>query len=166
MPGSSCEADVMGSTFTKFDPRAFLECGPQFTGTGETESPPRLAAFASLAGGERHPENQVRRGVVRDGQFGRDTRPVRTAAANPANPAKVRVRARLLRPVDTTWASEDWQARFDERASFAELDGGLSRVDAEHKAFQFCIAEWLNINPSPSPAGQCGWCGRFQTASA
>jgi hypothetical protein len=42
----------------------------------------------------------------------------------------------------------------------------LLRVDAEVQAFEQCIVEWLNANPSFSPAGRCIWCGKPGTPSA
>jgi hypothetical protein len=64
------------------------------------------------------------------------------------------------------WRAEDWRARFDERAGFLEHDGGWSRAEAEVQAFEQCIVEWLNTNPSFSPAGRCTWCGKPEMPSA
>ena len=61
----------------------------------------------------------------------------------------------LLRSGQNGWTAEDWRARWDEL-----------RVKAEIGAFNSCIAEWLNRNPSPSPAGCCTWCGKAETPSA
>jgi hypothetical protein len=72
----------------------------------------------------------------------------------------------LLRPGPGGWTAEDWRARFDERAGFLEHDDGLSRAKAEVQAFECCIVEWLNRNPSSSPAGRCAWCGKPETPSA
>ena len=72
----------------------------------------------------------------------------------------------LLRSGQDVWTAEDWRARFEERTAFLEHDGGLSRVDAEVHAFEHCIIEWLNANPSASPAGCCTWCGKAETLSA
>ena len=72
----------------------------------------------------------------------------------------------LLRPGRGDWTADDWRARFDERAGFLEYDGGLLRVQAEVQAFEQCIVEWLNANPSFSPAGRCAWCGKAETPSA
>jgi hypothetical protein len=71
----------------------------------------------------------------------------------------------LLRPGRDGWSAEDWRARFDERAGFLEHDGGLSPLDAEVKAFEYCIVEWLNANPVQSLAGRCAWCGKVETRS-
>jgi hypothetical protein len=65
----------------------------------------------------------------------------------------------LLRPGRDGWSAEDWQAYFDERAGIAEFDGGLSRPEAETRAFQCCIVEWLNRNFGRSPPGRCLACG-------
>ena len=72
----------------------------------------------------------------------------------------------LLRPGQAGWTAEDWRAYFDERAGFLEHDGGLLRVEAEVQAFEQCIVEWLNANPSFSPVGRCTWCGKPETPSA
>jgi len=61
----------------------------------------------------------------------------------------------LLRPHRDGWSAEDWQAFFH-----------LKRTEAETQAFECCVIEWLNQNPAPSAAGQCGWCRRAQTCDA
>jgi hypothetical protein len=65
----------------------------------------------------------------------------------------------LLRPGDDGWSAADWQVYFDERAGIAEFDGGLSRAEAEARAFECCAVEWLNRNPVRSPPGRCLECG-------
>ena len=72
----------------------------------------------------------------------------------------------LLRPGQGGWTADDWRARFDERAGFLEHDGGLLRVQAEVQASEQCIVEWLNANPTFSPAGRCAWCGRPESPGA
>src|SRR5262245_23979643 len=72
----------------------------------------------------------------------------------------------LLRPGQDVWTAEDWQARFDELAGFLEHDGDLLRAQAEVQAFESCLVEWLNRNPSSSSAGRCAWCGESETLSA
>jgi hypothetical protein len=49
------------------------------------------------------------------------------------------------------------EAFFDKRGGVAESDGGVSREEAEARAFAWCIVEWLNRNPVRSPAGRCSW---------
>src|SRR5215472_505545 len=71
----------------------------------------------------------------------------------------------LLRPGRDGWSAEDWRARFDERAGFLEHDGSLSAIDAEVRAFEYCIVEWLNANPVQSLTGRCAWCGKVETRS-
>ena len=66
----------------------------------------------------------------------------------------------LLRPAADGWSAEDWRAYFDERAGIAEFEGGLARVEAEARAFECCVCEWLNKNPAPSRPGRCVWCGQ------
>src|SRR5215472_1420938 len=65
----------------------------------------------------------------------------------------------LLRPGRDGWSAEDWQAYFDERAGIAEFDGGLPRPEAEARAFECCVVEWLHRNFEPSPPGCCLACG-------
>jgi hypothetical protein len=65
----------------------------------------------------------------------------------------------LLRPANDGWSGERWLAYFDERAGVAEFDGGLPRREAEARAFEFCIVEWLNRNPARSLPGRCLGCG-------
>ena len=43
---------------------------------------------------------------------------------------------------------------------------GTLQMKAELQAFEQCIVEWLNRNPSSSPAGRCAWCGKAETPSA
>jgi hypothetical protein len=58
-----------------------------------------------------------------------------------------------------TWSAEEWRSFFDERASIAEFEGGLSRAEAEASAFTHCVVEWLNRNPMHSSPGRCFGCG-------
>jgi hypothetical protein len=70
----------------------------------------------------------------------------------------------LLHPAHDGWSAEDWLAFFDERAGVAEFDGGLPRADAEVRAFDCCVVEWLNRNPVRSPPGRCLGCGDAEHA--
>ena len=65
----------------------------------------------------------------------------------------------LLLPGEDGWSPQDWRAFFSERAGIAEFDSGLSRAEAETRAFACCVAEWLNRNPARSPPGHCFGCG-------
>ncbi len=58
------------------------------------------------------------------------------------------------------WDAADWRAYFDERAGIAEHDGGLSRADAEDRAYQVCVSQWMNRHaPRPTdPEGRCAHC--------
>jgi hypothetical protein len=66
---------------------------------------------------------------------------------------------RLLRPTNDGWSPEDWQVFFDERAAILEFDGRVPRSEAELRAFAYCLTEWINRNPTPSPPGRCQACG-------
>lgn len=70
----------------------------------------------------------------------------------------------LLRTGNDGWSGEDWLAFFDERAGIAEFDSGLSREQADARAFACCLAEWLDRNPARSPAGRCLGCGGSEHA--
>jgi hypothetical protein len=70
----------------------------------------------------------------------------------------------LLRPANDGWSGEDWLAFFDERAGIAEFDDGLPRQEAEARAFECCVVEWLNRNPARSPSGRCLGCGGSERA--
>ena len=70
----------------------------------------------------------------------------------------------LLRPDKDGWSPWDWQLFFDERAGIAEYVGGLSRAEAEARAFACCLAEWLNRNPQRSPPGCCFRCGGYESS--
>ena len=58
---------------------------------------------------------------------------------------------RLLRPTNDGWSPEDWQVFFEERAAILEFDGRVPRAEAELRAFAYCLTEWINRNPTPSP---------------
>ena len=66
----------------------------------------------------------------------------------------------LLRAGSDGWSVEDWREFFEERAGKAEFDGGLSRDQAEARAFSCCVGEWLNRNPARSQSGRCDHCGQ------
>ena len=61
------------------------------------------------------------------------------------------------------WSAEDWRLFFEERAGVAEFDGHLPRPQAEARAFDCCVVEWMNQNPTPCLPGQCAWCGEPET---
>lgn len=65
----------------------------------------------------------------------------------------------LLRPGGDGWSAENWWSFFDERADIAERKGGLTRVQAEERAFACCEVEWLDRNFVCSPPRQCFGCG-------
>jgi hypothetical protein len=60
---------------------------------------------------------------------------------------------RLLHSAKDGSSPEYWHILFHQRAAFAEFAGELPRADAEAQAFECCIVEWLNRNPTPSAAG-------------
>jgi hypothetical protein len=70
----------------------------------------------------------------------------------------------LLRPGHDGWSVEDWQVYFGERAGIAEFDGRLPRIEAEARAFECCVTEWLNRNPVRSSPNRCLECGGKENA--
>ena len=66
----------------------------------------------------------------------------------------------LLTPSTDTSSAEDWLVHFEERAGIGEFDGDLSRPDAEARAFECCIIEWMERNPPRSvDPDRCIYCG-------
>ncbi len=57
------------------------------------------------------------------------------------------------------WDADDWHGFFEERAAIAEHDGGLSRAEAEARAWKWTVAEWLNQHMPRSESDRCAWCG-------
>jgi len=119
-------------------------------------------------------DQSVRHSVVANDRATKNSM-VREYGAKPAKPAKEGQQIGLSLGAlpragqagrSAAWHAEDWRARFDERAGFLEHDDGWSRLEAEVRAFEQCIVEWLNANPSFSPAGRCTWCGKPETPSA
>ncbi len=67
----------------------------------------------------------------------------------------------FLQDRKAAWTPEDWRAFFDERAGIAEHDGGLPRADAEQRAYECCIVEWLWRHPPPASGPErCAHCGQ------
>ena len=65
----------------------------------------------------------------------------------------------LLLDRKAAWTPEDWRAFFDERAAIAQHSGVLPRAEAEARAYENCIVEWMNRNFVPCDPGGCAWCG-------
>jgi hypothetical protein len=72
----------------------------------------------------------------------------------------------LLRPGTDGWSGADWLALYNEDASIAKRDFGLSTTDAEAVAFERCLVEWLKRNPAPPTPGRCSWCRKEDAAGA
>jgi hypothetical protein len=65
----------------------------------------------------------------------------------------------LLRPGFEGRSAEDWHILFAKRVAIAELQCGLPRPEAEARAFECCVVEWMNRNFVVSPPGRCLACG-------
>ncbi len=59
------------------------------------------------------------------------------------------------------WDAADWRTYYDERTGIAEFDGGLPRAEAEARAYECCVAHWMNLHAPPptDPAHGCASCG-------
>lgn len=71
----------------------------------------------------------------------------------------------LLTSSEGDWKTNDWQAFYDERVGIAEFDGGVSRAEANARAYESCVAEWMIRNPAPSAPGCCAWCSEPEETS-
>ena len=89
--------------------------------------------------------------------------PVAVVEALTSNKAEI---VALLRSAADRWSIEDWQVFYDERAGILQFDGGLPRPEAEARAFEDCVIEWLNRNPVALTPDRCLWCGQFESNSA
>jgi hypothetical protein len=67
----------------------------------------------------------------------------------------------LLREAEDGWSALDWLTFFGERARMAAAHG-LSDIEAQARAFDCCVVEWLNRNPVRSPPGRCLGCGQAE----
>jgi hypothetical protein len=56
-------------------------------------------------------------------------------------------------------SAQDWQVFFDEHVAVAVSRGGVSRPEAEARAFECCVVQWMNDNLVCSPPGRCLACG-------
>jgi len=73
---------------------------------------------------------------------------------------------RILHSAKDGCSLEYWHVLFHQRVAFAEYAGGLPCAEAEARAFECCIVEWLNRNPTPSAPGRCAWCGQAESRDA
>jgi hypothetical protein len=64
------------------------------------------------------------------------------------------------------WDATDYKALFDERTAILQFEGRMIRSEAEARAVEHCVTEWLNRHPSSSPAGHCVWCGNPEPTGA
>ena len=63
-------------------------------------------------------------------------------------------------PQGEEWSAAEWMTYYAERAAIAEHDCKLPRPQAEARAFQSCVAEWLDQHPVSSKVDDgCVICG-------
>jgi hypothetical protein len=79
---------------------------------------------------------------------------------------KEAIKLELKSDLGDIWDANDYRAFFDERAGITEFDGGLTRGQAEAKAFESCVVEWLNQHPERSYPGICASCSRPEQNNA
>ncbi len=61
--------------------------------------------------------------------------------------------------VASCWDTDDWHAFFHERAGIAESHDGCARTEAEARAFEHCVMEWLWQHPPPASGPErCAHC--------
>ena len=71
--------------------------------------------------------------------------------------SRVEIQSALGRSPPT---AEDWREFFEERAAIIEFDGGVDRQEAERRAFECCVVDWLNANrPVQNDPEHCLHCG-------
>jgi hypothetical protein len=70
----------------------------------------------------------------------------------------------LLRSGRDGWTGPDWRFFFANRVSVAEFKSGLPRNVAEARAFDCCVAEWLNRYPQYAAPERCFCCAQPETA--
>ena len=66
----------------------------------------------------------------------------------------------LLTPGPGGMTGEDWIVLFEERAAIIEFEGGLSRREAERRAFECTLTVWRDLVPAVHAIGVCAHCGR------
>jgi len=71
-----------------------------------------------------------------------------------------RHKAEVLNLLSEKWKAVDWQIFYDERAAVLEYDHELPKSEAEARAWEWCIVEWLNLHPAPSKPDRCAWCNK------
>ena len=67
---------------------------------------------------------------------------------------------RLAEMNDELGISEGIESGFSVHTGTAEFDTGTSRREAEVRAFECCVVEWMNQHPELSDPGHCAWCKR------
>ncbi len=67
----------------------------------------------------------------------------------------------LLQDRKTAWTPEGWHTFYEERAAVAEHDTGLPPAEAEARAFEWSIVEWMRQHPPlPNNPELCAHCGK------
>ena len=67
-------------------------------------------------------------------------------------------KARKPAPEQDSWRAKDWKAYYVERAAIRQYDAGMSRREAELRAIEDTIAEWLRRRPIDAEPSACAWC--------
>ena len=64
-----------------------------------------------------------------------------------------------LARVGDAWGADEWRDWITERGAILEHDAGLSRSEADRRAYQHAIIEWQNRNPPLVDSRVCAGCG-------
>ena len=67
---------------------------------------------------------------------------------------------------DGAWKAEDWRTYYLERASIREYDGGLTRAEADKRAWRETANRWWHRHGFRAAPGTCIGCGRPASAAA
>jgi hypothetical protein len=64
------------------------------------------------------------------------------------------------KPISATWTAEDWRVYYLERAAIREYDGGLTRAEADRRAWRETANRWWHEHGSRSAPNICCGCGK------
>jgi len=79
------------------------------------------------------------------------------ALDGPPTPAP---KARESAPEPDNWGAQDYRAYHAERSGIYEHEAHLSRRQAELRALEDCIAEWIRRRPIDATPAACAGCGK------
>jgi hypothetical protein len=63
-------------------------------------------------------------------------------------------------PFSAVWTPEDWRVYYLERAAIREYDGGLTRAEADRRAWRETANRWWHEHGFRAPPGICCGCAK------